>query len=296
MVWAGMHRAVSERETGGRRPAPPMTFPAPIPSSGAAARQSSPSLRPRQASIPPLAGEERPAPSPRRPKVLVVDDDDGIALLILRVLYQDNDRFDVLLAKNVEIALEILADVAVEVIVTDIQLPDRSGMDLLSWAAIERPETRVIVMTGFDVHSIKHRAHALGCLRLLGKPIQGEELRATVLQALDRHDGFAGTLAELSCVDVLQMLCLARKTTAIRFSDETSSWAVYIDHGEHRVHAVWNDLVGEEAFYGLMAAERGFFHTAPFPADVERTIVGHWQHLFLEGTRRLDDAARKRAG
>jgi DNA-binding response OmpR family regulator len=230
---------------------------------------------------------------PRRPKVLVVDDEDDIAFLIHHVLHQYNDRFDVLLAKSVEIALEILAETPVEVIITDVQLPDRSGMDLLSWAAIERPDTRVIIMTAFDVDRIKARAHAFGCLRLLRKPFDVQEMRNTVLQALDRRDGFGGTLSELSCVDVLQMLCIARKTTAVRFSEDTSSGAVYIDQGEI-VHAVWNDLSGEEAFYGMMAVARGVFHTAPFPVDVERTLSGQWQYLLMEGTRRLDEAVRDR--
>jgi DNA-binding response OmpR family regulator len=231
--------------------------------------------------------------SPHRPKVLVVDDDDDIALLIHHVLYADNDRIDVLLAKSVEIALEILAEVPIEVIITDVQLPDRSGMDLLSWAARERPETRVIVMTGFEAEGLKERAHASGCVRLLHKPFGVHEMRSTVHEALDRRDGFAGTLSELSCVDVLQMLCIARKTTAVRFSEEAVSGAVYIDQGEV-VHASFSDLTGEEAFYAMLGVAKGAFHTAPFPLDVERTITSQWQHLLMEGTRRLDEAVRDR--
>ena len=82
---------------------------------------------------------------PRRPKVLVVDDEEDTALRLQRVLYPDNDRFDVLLARSAEIAMEILADTPLEVIVTDMLLPGRSGMDLLCWAATERPDTRVII-------------------------------------------------------------------------------------------------------------------------------------------------------
>src|SRR5277367_3917933 len=119
--------------------------------------------------------------SSHRPKVLVVDDDDGMAFLIHHALHQDNRRFDVLLARSVEVALEILADVAVEVIVTDVELPDRSGMDLLSWAALERPDTRVIIMTGHDVGSIRDRAHACGCIRLMSKPFDLQEMRRTIL-------------------------------------------------------------------------------------------------------------------
>ena len=48
----------------------------------------------------------------RRSKVLIVDDEDNIVLALHRVLYQDNDRYDVLLARSAEIAQQILADVS----------------------------------------------------------------------------------------------------------------------------------------------------------------------------------------
>jgi DNA-binding response OmpR family regulator len=227
--------------------------------------------------------------STRRPKVLVVDDDDGLVAVLHRVLYQDNHRFDVLLAKNVEIALDILADVHVEVIVTDFQMPGKSGMDLLGWVARERPETRVILMTGFDTTTLRDRAHAFGCLRVMSKPFGAEEMRSTIHQALERRDGFGGTLSELSCIDVVQMLTLARKSTAIHFSAETSSGTVYVDRGDI-VHAVWKDLVGEDALYAMMAVEKGAFHTAPIPLDVERTITAPAPYLLMEGARRLDES------
>jgi CheY-like chemotaxis protein len=231
----------------------------------------------------------------RRPKVLVVDDEENIVLALHRVLYQDNDRCDVLLARTAEIAQEILAELPIDVIVTDVHLPERSGMDLLCWAALSCPHTRVIVMTAFDVTGIKDRAHAFGCLRLVRKPFDVHEMRAAILQALALRDGFAGTLSELSSIDVIQMLCIGHKTTALRLSEAASSGALYIEHGEP-VHAVWDDLTGEDAFYRMMAVEDGVFHTAPLPPDIERTITSNWQYLLLEGTRRLDEAGRDHEG
>jgi DNA-binding NarL/FixJ family response regulator len=227
----------------------------------------------------------------RRPKVLVVDDEDNIVLALHRVLYQDNGRYDVLLARTAEIAQEILAELVVDVIVTDVHLPDRSGMDLLTWAARSCPHTRVIVMTAFDVSGIRDRAHAFGCLRLVRKPFDVHEMRAAVLQALDQRESFTGTLAELSTVDIVQMLCLARKTTAVHFSEGSSAGAVYLEQGEP-LHAVWDDLAGEEAFYRMLTVKNGVFHTAPLPADLERNLEGNWQYLLMEGTRRMDEARR----
>ncbi len=230
----------------------------------------------------------------RRPKVLIVDDEDNIVLALHRVLYQDNDRYDVLLARSAEIAQRILEDGRVDVLVTDVHLPEKSGMDLLSWVAVQAPSTRVIVMTAFDVSGIKDRAHAFGCLRLVRKPFDVHEMRAAIHRALTLRDTCTGDLSELSCVDVIQMLCIARKSTALRLVEGESAGVVHIEAGEP-VHAVWDDLSGEEAFFRVLGVKHGLFSTAPLPPDVERSLRGDWQHLMIEGLRRLDEASAGRA-
>lgn len=226
----------------------------------------------------------------RRPRVLIVDDEDNIVLALHRVLYQDNHRYDVLLARSAEIAQKILVDVSVDVLVTDVHLPEKSGMELLYWAAVETPSTRVIVMTAFDVTGIKDRAHAFGCLRLMRKPFDVHEMRSTILHALDQRDGFAGNLSDLSAIDVIQMLCIARKTTSLRLSEGDRSGVILIENGEI-VHAIWEKYIGEEAFFQMISVSNGLFHTSALPPDIERTIKGDWQYLLMEGIRRFDEQA-----
>ncbi len=226
----------------------------------------------------------------RRPRVLIVDDEDNIVLALHRVLYQDNHRYDVLLARSAEIAQQILLDVPVDVLVTDVHLPEMSGMDLLCWAALETPTTRVIVMTAFDITGIRDRAHAFGCLRLMRKPFDVHEMRGTILRALDRRDAFAGNLADLSAIDVIQMLCIARKTMSLRLSEGRKSGVILIENGEI-VHAIWEQYIGEDAFFQMISVANGLFHTSPLPPDIERTIRGDWQYLLMEGIRRFDELA-----
>src|SRR4051812_23557855 len=226
----------------------------------------------------------------RRSKVLIVDDEDNIVLALHRVLYQDNHRYDVLLARTAEIAQQILLDIPIDVLVTDVHLPEKSGMDLLCWAAVETPTTRVIVMTAFDVTGIRDRAHAFGCLRLMRKPFDVHEMRATILRALDRRDSFTGNPSQVSAIHVIQMLCIARKAKSLRLSEGTSSGVILIENGEI-VHAIWDKVVGEDAFFAMMAVKNGLFYTSPLPPDIERTIKGDWQYLLIEGLRRLDEAA-----
>lgn len=226
--------------------------------------------------------------------VLIVDDEDNIVLALHRVLYQDNERYDVLLAKSGEVAQVILRERRVDVMVTDVHLPGICGIDLLCWAAVESPNTRVIVMTAFDITGIKDRAHAFGCLRLVRKPFDVHEMRAAVCGALEHGDGFAGRLSDLSLVDVIQMLCISRKTTALRVSHGASSGIILLENGEV-VHAVWEDTVGDEAFFRLLSLSNGAFYAFPPPPEVEKTIHESWQHLLMEGMRRLDEGAREQA-
>jgi CheY-like chemotaxis protein len=226
----------------------------------------------------------------RRPKVLIVDDEDEVVLSLFRALYQDNHRYDVLLARSAEIAEQILGEGRVDVLVTDVHLPEKSGLDLLHWVAVQAPSTRVIVMTAFDVGIIRDRAHTFGCLRLVRKPFDVLEMRAAILQALTQRSSFRGSLSELSCVDVVQMLCLARKSTALRLSQGRSAGVIHIERGEP-VHAVWDDLGGEEAFFRMLGVKHGVFSTGPLPPDGDHTLRGDWQYLVIEGLRRLDEVA-----
>src|SRR4029079_11278032 len=134
----------------------------------------------------------------RRQRVLIVDDEDGIVLALHRFLYQDNHRYDVLLAKNAEIGRQLLRETPIDILVTDVHLPGMSGMDLVCWAAVETPDTRAIIMTAFDVATIRDKAHAVVCLKLLRKPFDLHELRAAILQAMEKTDSLLGSLSELS--------------------------------------------------------------------------------------------------
>ncbi len=107
----------------------------------------------------------------RRPKVLIVDGDKEASLALHRVLYDGNEHFDVLLATSSDVARDIMRDVSVDVLVTDVDLPGASGVDLVCWGAIEFPETLFVVQTNDDVSQLQQRISQLGCMRLLRKAV-----------------------------------------------------------------------------------------------------------------------------
>ena len=226
----------------------------------------------------------------RRPKVLVVDGDKEKSLVLHRVLHEGNQLFDVLLAASADVAREIMRDVSVDVVITDIDLPGESGVDLVCWAAIEFPETVYVVQTSDDVDQLQQRISWLGCLRLMKKPCDPAEVLKIVREALDCIHRLSGCFSALSAADLIQMLCLAQRTAALRITAGGEAGTVMVKDGQ-LLHASWGTLVGQEALCAILDAQDGVFRTTPLPKDVQPTIHANWQHALMEAVRALDERA-----
>lgn len=84
-------------------------------------------------------------------------------------------KYEVLEAANGKIARDILGLTPVHLVISDIQMPHLTGVDLLEWVKKNRP-TPVILMTGFSNILETQRAHELGADDFLPKPFKEQEL------------------------------------------------------------------------------------------------------------------------
>ena len=221
----------------------------------------------------------------------MVDGDSEAALALHRALYSGNERFDVLVASRAEIAREIVLDMGIDVLVSDADLPGMSGVDFVGWAAIEFPDMLFVLLTGQDVLRVQEKTQGLGCLRLVRKPCTPQEVVKIVHEALDCRHRLSGSFAALSAADLIQMLCLAQRTSSLRITAHGMQGAIVVKDGK-LVHASWGPLVGQDALREIIAAEDGVFRTAPLPAEIEHTISGDWQYALMEAVRSLDERAQ----
>jgi signal transduction histidine kinase/CheY-like chemotaxis protein len=116
-------------------------------------------------------------------KVLVVDDEPGIALLCDRIL--NRAGYDVTSETDPRVAIEHLQHKRVDLLVVDIRMPEVDGFDVISRAQMVQPDVAVLVMTGFGTVEMAIRALRQGVDGLLLKPFnKSEELLQAVRQAL----------------------------------------------------------------------------------------------------------------
>jgi len=114
--------------------------------------------------------------------ILVVDDETLIRELCGRVL----DGYQVLQAANGAEALEILRQQSVDVVLTDVMMPDIDGLTLLQKAKEIDPTQVVIVMTGFADKDVVLQALRENADDLLTKPLNLLQLKTTISKALDK--------------------------------------------------------------------------------------------------------------
>jgi two-component system response regulator PilR (NtrC family) len=120
------------------------------------------------------------------PKILVVDDEPNITE-ILEIAFQD-DGMDVFKSGSGKDALKILRKQEIDVVVSDIMMPDLSGVDLLSEAKQFAPNTPFIMITAFASTETAIEALQHGAYDYVTKPFGMEELRSIVHQALETRN------------------------------------------------------------------------------------------------------------
>ncbi|HNX30324.1 MAG TPA: sigma-54 dependent transcriptional regulator [Holophaga sp.] len=118
------------------------------------------------------------------PYILVVDDTPSTLEVIRRNLL--NRGFQVLTAMDVPAALDILAKMPIDLVITDFRMPGQSGLDLVRHVRENHAGVEVLMITGYP--SVQGAVEALrhGAEDYLAKPFTDEELQAAVDRALDK--------------------------------------------------------------------------------------------------------------
>jgi EAL domain-containing protein (putative c-di-GMP-specific phosphodiesterase class I) len=117
--------------------------------------------------------------------VLVVDDDDALARSVSRLLQRAG--YEVTVANDGAEAVELVTRQPFDVIVSDIQMPRMSGVDLLRIVRTYDLDVPVILMTGAPAVESAIEAVALGALQYLPKPTPTDVLLKAVERASQLH-------------------------------------------------------------------------------------------------------------
>jgi DNA-binding response OmpR family regulator len=233
---------------------------------------------------------------------LLLVDADPRSLRVLEVSLR-KAGYSVTTSGDVDGALELLELVEPDMILADTRLPGKDGFALVAalranpnWADIPL----VFLSSDPSVES-KMRGLSLGVEDYLTKPVYIREILTRVNLAMQRKERegigrtsktrFAGSLADMGLVDLLQTIDVSRKSGVLRLSSGAKRGAVYFNEGKV-LDAELGTLAGELAIYRFLLWSEGEFELDFREVRREDKLGVSTQGLLMEGMRRLDEWGR----
>lgn len=195
-------------------------------------------------------------------KVLIVDDERPFLDLLEEGFKTYRQEFQLATAENGRQAIEYLRKNPVDLVVTDIKMPQMDGFELLSYLREFLPEVPVILMTAFGTSDIEERLRAMGASHYLEKPLDFETLAGRIVEELAQS--VSGAVAKSKPGGAKARLLIWGRSGAaaddiernlggegytVRRVDQASQLIQTIPR--ERPEAIVLDLTGREDFSGL---------------------------------------------
>jgi len=118
------------------------------------------------------------------PRILIVDDENGPRQSLRMLLKED---YEISMASSVDEALKFLSEDPVDIVITDIRMPQKTGMDLLREARALHLDTEFIILTGYGELDTAMKAIEYGAFAYLEKPFDHQMMLEKVRACVDKR-------------------------------------------------------------------------------------------------------------
>jgi CheY-like chemotaxis protein len=197
--------------------------------------------------------------------ILVIDDEQIVHESVSRIL--EDEGYVVDAAYRVDQALEKLSKGGYDLVLTDLMMPDRSGMDAVEAVARDHPDTGVVMFTGYATVDSAVQSMKLGAFDYLPKPFTPDELVEVIGNALDKTrkakrdreieatytDAELAIKSSLDLKEVLNLIC----TSVVRLFKVKGSAVLMVHMKDQTLEmASYNGLSDEYLQKGLLNATK----------------------------------------
>jgi DNA-binding response OmpR family regulator len=165
------------------------------------------------------------------PHILVMEDDLSVAKGLEMVLSEEG--FDVNLAGTGELALEAFRQKRFDLLVADLRLPDIDGMEVIKQVKEAKPETEVIVITGYGTTATAVEAMKLGVHDFLPKPFTEDQIKSAIDEALREHVEKPAEAVIKKAETEEEILIQRREVMRVlgRTAEDSDFWADLMENG-----------------------------------------------------------------
>ncbi len=165
------------------------------------------------------------------PNILIMEDDLSVSKGLEMVLTEEG--YDVFLAGTGTLALEAFKQKRYDLLVADLRLPDIDGMEVIERVKGEKPDTEVVVITGYGTTEKAVKAMKMGVHDFLPKPFTEEQIKAAINDALMEHVEKPAAEVIKSAETEEEILIQRREVSQVlnRTAEDMDFWRALMENG-----------------------------------------------------------------
>ena len=228
--------------------------------------------------------------------VLIVDDEERYLLSIQSGFTVYKNQLNIITATNGRQAIEVLHSDSIDLVVTDLKMPEMDGFELLAYVASHFSSIPTIVMTAFGTEDVESKIRKMGSLKLLEKPIDFDQLADAIFQCLELVT-HKGQISGISLASFLQIIEMEAKTCLLEIQGaEPESGLFYFKKGVP-YSAIYKNIKGEEAALEMLKLGAVKISIKKTPArKFVKMISTPLMSLLMEVAKDKDDAFYEETG
>jgi len=113
-------------------------------------------------------------------RILIVDDEEDLTWSISKSLLRDNEFLEIICVNSSDEAFQVLEKNMIGLVISDIRMPGKNGLDLLKQIKEYHPQTKVIIMTAYGLPDIKKFIINTEDVYYIEKPFDIHELKKLI--------------------------------------------------------------------------------------------------------------------
>ena len=121
-------------------------------------------------------------------KILVIEDEAAIRRVLIKIISEENDAYQVEEAEDGLVGLEMIKNNDYDLVLCDIKMPKMDGVEVLEKAKKIKPETSIVMISGHGDLDTAVNTMRLGAFDYISKPPDLNRLLNTVRNALDKKE------------------------------------------------------------------------------------------------------------
>ncbi|OIP51236.1 MAG: hypothetical protein AUK28_00615 [Desulfobacterales bacterium CG2_30_60_27] len=219
-------------------------------------------------------------------KILIVDDEQSFLLSLIDMFQEQKEQFTIITALNGKKAIAILDKEPVDLVVTDLKMPEMDGFALLAHMSKATPEVPVIVMTAFGTPEMEDQILELGAFQYIEKPIEFNVLLSKIREGLKA--GSKGHVAGISVGSFLQLLELERKTCTLSVTAEGKTGTLFFKQGD-LLDAEADGINGLEAAFTILCWDHAEIDILNMCRKRQKVIEVPLGYVLIEAARKKDE-------